>query len=179
MLVNIIKILFVISLASCSKNTRIAEVKVEGNNLNKCHLVQRVVDIDPSIFTPFNDVYKDFDSSKYALDILVKRTGQLSGINRLYQIEIGKFRFLKYNENGLILDKTIEGNSIELKTEIGDYAFLCNERSTDLGTHVYVLKKAGKVVSNMWFENGDFTDLSANDIEMDYDLRRLFYLLHK
>ncbi|MEO1518756.1 MAG: hypothetical protein AAFV95_27325, partial [Bacteroidota bacterium] len=125
------------------------------SNDGRCSLLQDVVDINPTLFEPFGDVYKAFMERDSGISIVSRTMGQRSEVCWLYQLKKDtEFQLMKYNEKGLLKDTILTVEPMILENVSGDYAFLCNQNSTDLGTNVYILKKGNLIVSNMWFENG-------------------------
>jgi len=180
MLANIIKSIFILILVVSCKSIDNVEIKSSGGNKDsiRCNLLQNAVDINPVLFEPFDSVYQAFNESSSNLAVITRTIGQKSGVTRLYQLEENTtFRLMRFNEKGLLKDTILKIEPLTLDKISSDYAFHCNQNSTHLGTQVYILKKGNNIISNMWFENGDFWDLSKGDIDEYENLGKLFKLL--
>lgn len=130
-----------------------------------CSLYIDSFQLGEGIFSPFETVFHDFEKSSNNYDLIIRELGQNSNLIRLYVKPNGDIYIEKYDFNAIRTLKLTDFNlfyNYSSQNSICRY-YLCNEGSSDRETFIYAFKINGIYIVKIWFENGDFSDLSKKD----------------
>lgn len=155
--------LIIFVLQSCHTKKAPKNINYEDiNNQVKCQLIESPISLGAGIFEPFDSVYLSFLKEKHDFDIIIRRIGQSSILTRAYLSNKKFITIEEYDKKHGIVKKKKEISFQEeiILSEKGDYFFLCNQQSSHLDTHIYAIKIKGEIVTQLWFDNGDYSGLS-------------------
>ena len=153
-------LLILVLLVGCKTTTANTDEVQRNSNSTKvgCAIYSDSLWLGSDIFKPFEAVFHSFEESEYDYDLLIREIGQKSNLIRFYNENYETFYLEKYDKTQALKIKVEDFNSLANYNEISGM-YLCNEGSSDLGTHIYALKKKGKFIVKLWLENGDLEDL--------------------
>jgi len=163
-------ILFGVCFYSCSiSKTDVKEIvapkEISGE---PCVIIQDSIDLGPKMFHPFDSIFNDFNSSDFEVDIIIRSIGQVSSLIRVSSETLENSTYIIDELTNKLAQRTeIQDFSIKNLTHESYYSkvFLCNTASSDMGTHIYLVKLKGVLVLKLWIENGAFKHLSNKEQE--------------
>ena len=160
---QIINVFFLCFFICCSvHNEKVTKKEYENlSNQNKCNLFQNRVDLNSNNFTPYDSIYNHFHKSIYDVDVLHRRIGQKPHIARYIFDSKQNLNNLYINLGNNFMEKKIRHVNLDFESQfLGEYAYLCNVGSSDQNTNIYIIKIKGEIISKLWFENGNYLDLT-------------------
>ena len=168
-------------LSSCLLKGNLAGNPAEPvSSTNFCTLISGYIDgFHPSVFEPYDSVYQLFVNSTSEVDIVFRRSGQVSEFRWIHQLPSGDYNFVVYGPDGLKDSQTLKTDRLKIPTAIGDYSFLCNPGKSDQPSDIYIFKSKGKIEGKIWLSNGRFRDLKSTDINHFDQIKELISLINK